>query len=397
MNNGIKHERVRFSLPTRELERRWQAVRTAMKDKDIDIIVVQNNNKWLGGYVRWFTDVSAQHGYPMTILFPANDEMTIISHGSPPLPPAPPAYALRGVRERIPVPYMRTLNYTDSMEPETIAAIIKARNDKRIGIVSPGNMPYPFLAGLKERLPHVEFVDFTDEIDGIKAVKSEDEWYFIRKAVELQDRLCAAMPVLMRPGMYEYEVRQRMVYFLEEQGSEEQLFSLSSAPIGSFAGHTWVQFQNRRIERGDNIFIMIEVNGPGGMYGEIARIWCLGEPTRQLLDFWQLALEGQKLIASLSKPGARPADILATYNEFLAEKGFPPENRLLAHGQGYDLVERPAYRPEEKMLLQTGMNIAIHPIVMNENTYAFCCDNYIIKEDGAHLLHTFPQEIIVID
>lgn len=394
---GIQHERVRFSIPTRELERRWKAVREAMKTKYLDLLIVQNSNQWLGGYVRWFTDVSAQHGYPMTVLFPANEEMTIISHGNKPLPPAPPAYALRGVKERIPVPYMRTLNYTDDMEPEEIAGIIKKRDDKRVGIVSPGNMSYPFLAGLKERLSHVEFIDFTDEIDEIKALKSADEWVFINKAIALQDKVSAAMPTIMRPGVYEHEVRQRIVSILEEQGGEEQLFSMSSGPIGTFAGHTWVQFQNRKIERGDIVFLMIEVNGPGGMYGELARTWCLGEPDQELLDYWNIALDGQKLIASLSKPGVKCADILVAYNEFLAEKGFPPEGRLLAHGQGYDLVERPAYRPEEKMVLQAGMNIAIHPIVMNDKTYAFCCDNFIIKEDGAHLLHKTPQEIIVID
>lgn len=394
---GINHERVRFSIPTRELERRWNAVRAAMKAKDIDILIVQNSNQWLGGYVRWFTDVSAQHGYPMTVLFPVNDEMLIVSHGNLPLPPAPPAYALRGVKERIPVPYMRTLNYTDYMEPDVIAEKIKARNDKRVGIVSSGNMSYPFLKGLKERLATIEFVDFTDEVDEIKALKSEDEWVFIRKATALQDKVCAAMPTILRPGIHEYEIRQRIVTILEELGGEEQLFSMSSGPIGTFVGHTWVQFQNRRVEKGDTFFAMIEVNGPGGMYGELARTWCLGEPNQELLDYWNIALEGQRLIAGLSKPGANCVEILDAYNEYLAEKGFPPEGRLLAHGQGYDLVERPAYRPEEKMLLQAGMNIAIHPIVMNSNNYAFCCDNYIINEDGAELLHKTPQEIIIIE
>ncbi|HHV64342.1 MAG TPA: aminopeptidase P family protein [Peptococcaceae bacterium] len=394
---GIKHERIRYSIPTRELERRWNAVREAMKTKDLDIIIVQNNNQWLGGYVRWFTDVSAQHGYPMTVLFPADEEMTIISHGNKPLPPAPPAYALRGVKERIPVPYMRTLNFTDHMEAEEIAGILKKRNDKRVGIVSPANMPYPFLAGLKERLPEVKFVDFTDEVDEIKAVKSEDEWVFINKAIALQDKICAAMPTIIRPGIYEYEVRQRIVNILEEHGGEEQLFSISSGPIGTFAGHTWVQFQNRRIEMGDVFFAMIEVNGPGGMYGEFGRTWCLGEPNKELLKCWDIALEGAKLIAKLSKPGTKCADILDAYNNFLAEKGLPPEGRLVAHGQGYDLVERPAYRPEEKMVLKEDMNIAIHPTIMDENNYAFCCDNYRIRKDGAELLHKSPQEIIVLE
>jgi Xaa-Pro aminopeptidase len=48
---------------------------------------------------------------------------------------------------------------------------------------------------------------------------------------------------------------------------------------------------------------MIEVNGPGGMYGELARTWCLGEPDQELLDYWNIALEGQKLNRPLKQTG----------------------------------------------------------------------------------------------
>ena len=394
---GIRHERVRFSIPTRELERRWKAVRAVMEQKGVDLIVARNDNQWLGGYIRWFTDVSAQHGYPITMFFPRNDEMTLISHGAPPLPPAPPSYSLRGVKDRIPVPYMCTLNYTYRLEVEAAAKLIRARGDKRIGFVNLGTMSYPFVAGLKEALSGVEWVDFTDEIDAIKAIKSEDEMVYIRRTIHLQDIVCDALPAIVRPGVYEYEIRQAIVQILEMHGGEEQLFSMSSGPVGTFAGHTWVQFQNRRLDKGDILFIMIEVNGPGGVYGELGRTWALGEPDKGLLDFWDIALEGQKLVAGLSKPGVMPATILDTYNEYLASKGFPKENRLLAHGQGYDLVERPAYVPSEKMPLQAGMNIAIHPTIMNDKWYAFCCDNYYIGENGAELMHKTPQEIIVID
>lgn len=110
-----------------------------------------------------------------------------------------------------------------------------------------------------------------------------------------------------------------------------------------------------------------------------------------------MALEAQKRVAKLLKPGAKPGDILKANNDFLISKGYQPEGRLFAHGQGYDLVERPAMRPEENMVLKAGMNIAVHPIAFNDKAYAFCCDNYLIKEDGAERLHKTPQEIFVID
>ena len=61
-----------FSIPSRprELERRWAAARKDMAERRIDALVMQNNNDWLGGYVRWFTDtppeqrLSAQRHLP---------------------------------------------------------------------------------------------------------------------------------------------------------------------------------------------------------------------------------------------------------------------------------------------------------------------------------------------
>jgi hypothetical protein len=76
-------ERIRFPMPTSELERRWKLVREAMGSQGIDLLVMQNDNLWLGGYVRYFTDIPAEHAYPVSVLFPLDDEMTIITSSSP--------------------------------------------------------------------------------------------------------------------------------------------------------------------------------------------------------------------------------------------------------------------------------------------------------------------------
>lgn len=149
-----------------------------------------------------------------------------------------------------------------------------------MGFVNLGHINAAYYLYLKENLPGVDFVDATDFVDEIKAVKSEDEIAFIRKAIAVQDAVCAAVPTFVRPGRYEYEVRGAINRLLEDLGSEEQLIMLGSSPPGIPTGHLPTFYQNRRIEPGDQVFIMIEVNGPGGYYGEIGRTWCLGEPLK---------------------------------------------------------------------------------------------------------------------
>src|SRR6478736_6748706 len=74
-------ERLNTPISDAELERRWRAVRAAMEKEKIDVLLMQNNNDHMGGYVRWFTDMPATNGYPNTVIFPREDEMTVVCQG----------------------------------------------------------------------------------------------------------------------------------------------------------------------------------------------------------------------------------------------------------------------------------------------------------------------------
>ena len=78
--NGLS-ERLQTPISTAELERRWGLVRAAMKREGVDVLLMQNNNDHMGGYVKYFTDMPATNGYPNTVIFPADDEMTVVMQG----------------------------------------------------------------------------------------------------------------------------------------------------------------------------------------------------------------------------------------------------------------------------------------------------------------------------
>ena len=156
-------------------------------------------------------------------------------------------------------------------------------------------------------------------------------------------------------------------------------------------------FQNRVVREGDQFTLMIEVNGPGGMYAELARIFFLGKVPSQLRDALETAKEIQKATLRQIRPGADPGEIWRANNEFLMKKGLLPETRAYAHGQGYDLVERPLIRDDEPMKLEANMNIAVHPTVGSDRFWVWVCDNYLITESGvSQCLHNCPQEIFSV-
>jgi len=108
-------------------------------------------------------------------------------------------------------------------------------------------------------------------------------------------------------------------------------------------------------------------------------------------------LEAQALTLKLLRPGAIPKEIWDANNEFLQKKGYPLEGRLYAHGEGYELVERPAIRYDEPMKIEAGMNIAVHPVGKTKQLWATVCDNYLITETGVSAcLHKTSKDIIAI-
>jgi len=397
MSEDMREKELRKPISRQELDRRFKAVRQAMEKEKIDCLIMQNNNQFLGGYTRYFTDIPAENGYTMTVIFPLEDDITIISHGAPPLPGIP-AWVVHGVKENIPRPYIPTLSRTNDMDAKAAVETIKKLKVKRLGVVAPAMVCAFMYNYLKENLPGVTMIYATDLVDEIKAVKSEEEIEFIKETAKMQDIVWGAVLAMVRPGVREFEIRSEIQRLYWNWGSEEQLIMIGSQPAGIAASQKPPFLQNRTLQKGDQVCIMPEVNGAGGFYCELGRTVCIGDAPKPLLDLWSFLVELQDETAKRLKPGAEPAKIFKFYNDELAKKKCAPDLRLFCHGQGYDLVERPSMRPEEDMTIKANMNITIHPMTISPDSsaYAFCCDNFIITKTGAVRIHRTPREIFVV-
>ncbi len=391
-------ERLTKLISTQELERRWALAREAMRENKVDYLLMRNDEEFIGGNVKWFSDFSARHSYPFTVIFPYDDEMTLICSGPfPPGDPFPPQWAVRGVKQRLNAPYFASAHYTHTYDAELAVNVLKEKKDAKIGLVGKSFIPINFYEYLVKHLSGAKFVDMTEQIDHLKAIKSKEEIELIKATATLQDVAIEHVKKTIKPSMRDFDVYAEAQYSVVKQGSERQLILACSAPKGILAGFQVRHFQNRVIREGDQFSLLIEVNGPGGFYTEIARIFSLGQPSQELVDAYSYAREAQEHSLSLLKPGANPKDILEANNEFLVRKGYKPELRLYAHGQGYDLVERPFFLQDETMTIKANMNIAVHPGVATDTVWTTVCDNYIVGPDGpGECLHKTPKEIIVV-
>lgn len=391
-------ERLTTCISTSELERRWKAAREMMREEKIDFLLMRQDEEFLGGYVKWFSDFSARHSYPFTVIFPIDDEMTFITCGAfPPADAFPPQWAARGVKRRWGAPYFESIHYTSTYDAELAVKVLKEKKKATIGLVGRSYFPVTFYEYLRRHLVGYKFVDATDQIDQIKVIKSPEEIELIKRTASLQDAAMEHVRKSIRPGRRGFEILAEAQYSCVMQGSERQLILVNSGPPGTPVPFQYRHFQNRVIREGDQVSVLIEVNGPGGFYTEIGRVFSLGTPSQALQDALGVAKEAQEVTLKMLRPGVSPKDLWDANNEFLQKKGYFPEQRLYAHGQGYDLVERPLLRYDEPMKIQPGMNITLHPAATNETVWVTVCDNYLVTENGVSgCLHQTPKEIIVI-
>ena len=390
------NERLFNPVSNAELDRRWTAVRKAMAEHGVDALIVQSNNDWLGGHVKWLTDHPATNGYPKTVVFHANDWMTVIDMG-----PRGGRRKLggndevhRGVGEILTTPAFTSIAYTDEYQAELTVSDIKPRDYKAVGVAGGGALPHKFMTRIARELAPVPLVDMSEAIDWLKAIKSPEEIVAIRKAALMQDEIFARLLAKVKPGMRDTDITALAQYEGRLLGSEQGLFLGTSAPLGVRSGFADRYQQGRTLKPGEHFTILIENNGPGGLYAELARTMVFGKASQQLLDGFAAMKEAQDQTLSLIKPGAACRDIAAAHDDYMRSRNFPPELRLYCHGQGYDLVERPLVRSDETMTLAAGMNLAVHPGFETDAVWAVICDNYLVEAHGvSECLHRTEKKV----
>jgi len=358
---------------------------------------MQNNNDYMGGYVKYFTDLPATNGYPLTVVFPRDDLMTMVSQG--PFgggnPTASGDGVARGVKQWLTTPSYASCVYTATYDPELAAKALAPYAGGTIGLLGTYQMSFALVDYLqKGRFSNSRFVDASDLVDRIKVIKSAEERELVRRAAAMQDGAMRAAFAAVEPGMRDRDIAAIAQCYSQRHGSENGIYLCASMPADKPAQFSQRHFQNRVIQKGDTVALLVEDSGPGGMYTELGRTCVVGKASQEIKDEFAFALEARKFNLNLLKPGTPCAEIFAAYNDFMRKNGRPEEKRLHCHGQGYDLVERPLIRDDEPMSIEQDMNIVVHPTYIRGHVLSWVCDNYLIEAKGpSERLHHFPETI----
>ena len=210
--NGLS-ERLQTPISTAELERRWKAVRAAMKREGVDVLLMQNNNDHMGGYVKYFTDMPATNGYPNTVVFPADDKMTVVCQGPFNGDSRPPADTWRGVKRLLTTPSYESAHFTQYYDPELAAKALAPFAKGTIGMVGIYQMSFAMGDFIMKKFPSAKYVDASELVDRVKVIKSPEELELVKRAAIMQDGAMKAAFAAIKPGMRDTEVAAVAVHY----------------------------------------------------------------------------------------------------------------------------------------------------------------------------------------
>ena len=170
-----------------------------MEDHSIDVLVVQNNNDHMGGYVRYLCDLAAVNGGAVTVVFPRDDAMTLIMNGpfegDRRLPSQGDGF-LRGVGRVLTAPSFASVSYSRYYEAELAARALAPYAKGSIGLVCTYQMSLAMGQYLNRALDTVSWSEASELVDRVRAIKSTEEQERLKLTAALQD---AAIGLRLRP------------------------------------------------------------------------------------------------------------------------------------------------------------------------------------------------------
>jgi Xaa-Pro aminopeptidase len=260
---------------------------------------------------------------------------------------------------------------------------------------------------LRAELPNARFVDATQVLQEVRAVKSQDEIAFIRKAAALAESAAERMMSLARPGESERRLYGAMIESMVSGGGEVPTMIL----WGAGQQPPWPQrvVTDRVLRAGDIINNEIEAKWAGYIAQVVApcSLGPIDSISRRVFD---TSLELFKDLCGIMKPGVPFVDIQQRYRERVEGAGFETGAALL-HGRGLG-EDRPLLwghqRPEDEALrLEEGMVFILKPavfppgsrdaVLLDGETVELAVragDTVVVTGNGAQRLGQRPLELV---
>jgi len=383
-----------------EFSRRLTKVRAAMTAGGLDLLFVEDpsNMAWLTGYDGWSFYVH---------------QGVLVFHDQDPIWWGRGQDANGAVR----TVYMAdesVIGYpddfvqaTDKHPMETLAGIIRSKGygGKRIGLELDN---YYFSAKaylvLRKELPDADLVDATAMVNWQRAVKSDEELVYMRKAAAISEKVVDGLLERVEPGIPKNEIVAE-IYGDALRGADDTWGDYAAIvpllPSGSDAAAPHLTWDGRPFKTGEATFF--EISGCVRRYhAPLCRTLFLGKPPDYLLEAEKAVVEGLEAGLEVATAGNRAGDVARAFFGALERAGIEKDSRCgYPIGLSYppDWGERTAsFRKSDETVLEAGMTFHFMPGLWMDDWGMEITESIVIRETGpAECLCDRPRKMFVKD
>ena len=261
-----------------------------------------------------------------------------------------------------------------------------------IGVEMPF-LPATALRALQTGLPGVTFVDATDLLHELRAIKTDAEIAILR---EVSDRVATAIQAGFRSGHDGVPTRELAATVEREMGAHGVTFlwAFTNAGPGYLRAPSETRWERGRM-------LHLDCGGEEQDYlADICRMGALGEPSALGRELTGACLEIQGVVRRQLRAGMSYGDVNAAAEDALQSSSHASVGRIVAHGIGMVSHEQPMInRPEQAArTLQNGHILSLETEFLHpEVGHVKIEDTIAITPQGAQGLGDIGRELQVID
>ena len=254
----------------------------------------------------------------------------------------------------------------------------------------------PYLEWQRLDTGSAELVPTSGLVDGIRAIKDEEEIAKIRKAARIADRGFEALTAETFVGRSEREIAWRLRELLHAHGADELSFDTIVAS-GENGALPHAHPTDRIVERGTLVTVDWGVR-VDGYYSDCTRTVSTGGLPDKLREAFDVCLEAQKRACANIKPGMTGVEADALARDLITDSGFGENfGHGLGHGVGMAVHEAPRLSTESTDTLAVGHVLTVEPGIYITGLGGVRIEDLaVVRDDGLELLTSFPKELIEV-
>lgn len=258
-------------------------------------------------------------------------------------------------------------------------------------------IPATSFARLKEALPDVEFVNTTETIAGIRAIKSSSEISLLETTTKQTHHAVLDAMAASKLGDSEYDMANKIANNIINYGADGTLFLCFAS--GKRTPHPHAIAQPDVIPQPGDL-IRFDVGGTYGAFAsDFARTYSAGDPSQMQKQVYAALIACETATINAVAPGVTAEDLFYLCKEEFARQGLKFHMPHIGHSFGVELHENPMLRPGDKTPLKPGMVINIEPGAKDDEGSLYHSEDLVLVTEKGFRLLTLgiaPKDLPVI-